>query len=74
MSARNPSLRDGHEYILVYSKQRYAREGESHTYTISREDFLECASSLGEFPPESAKRIEHSDSFPLPRRQLPPRK
>ena len=46
MSARNPSLLDRHEYILAYSKQRYAREGESQTDTISREDFLECCRNL----------------------------
>lgn len=62
-SATNPSLRDTHEYILVFSKDSFKRtQGKS---TISRNEFLEYTKSVWRFPTESAKRIGHPAPFPL---------
>lgn len=62
-SATNPSLRDTHEYILVFSKDSFNRtQGKS---TISRNEFLEYTKSVWRFPTESAKRIGHPAPFPL---------
>jgi site-specific DNA-methyltransferase (adenine-specific) len=67
-SASNPSLRDVHEYILVFSKGEYGREqGES---TITRDEFLEYTKSIWSFTAASAKRIGHPAPFPL---ELPKR-
>ena len=70
-SARNPVLRDIHEYVLIFSKGRMdrVRRGES---TISREEFLAATLSVWEIPAESARRIGHPAPFPvaLPRRLI----
>ena len=71
-SAANPTLRDVHEYILVFSKGDFARNGSSGKSTISRDEFLEYTKSLWTFPAESAKRVGHPAPFPveLPRRLI----
>lgn len=62
-SASNPSLRDVHEYILIFSKGSLSREkGED---TISKEDFLEWTKSIWKMKTESAKRVKHPAPFPL---------
>lgn len=72
-SASNPTIRDVHEYILVFSKGRFRREnhhgGET---TIERDDFLEFTKSVWRFPTESARRVGHPAPFPveLPRRLI----
>ncbi len=69
-SASNPILRDVHEYILVFSKGGFSRNGSKGTSTISRDEFLEFTKSLWSFPSESARRVRHPAPFPLvlPRR------
>ncbi len=70
-SPANPTLRDAHEYILVFSKDTWRRpRRDDRQATISREDFLECTRSVWQFPPASARRIGHPAPFPeeLPRR------
>ena len=75
-SPANPTLRDIHEYILVFSKDTYRRpaaagpESARREPTISRGDFLELTRSVWQFPAESARRIGHPAPFPveLPRR------
>jgi len=69
-SASNPTLRDTHEYILMFSKGKFTRDGKNRQATITREEFLEYTKSVWEFPPESAKRVVHPAPFPieLPRR------
>ncbi|CUT02872.1 DNA-methyltransferase [Candidatus Chrysopegis kryptomonas] len=66
LSPKNPTLRDQHEYILVFSKSSLTRpnpfERES---TISREEFLEFTKSVWTFPPESAKKVGHPAPFPV---------
>ena len=70
-SAKNPTLRDLHEYVLVASKGSYRRLriGED---TIGRDDFLEATVSMWTIPPASARRIGHPAPFPvdLPRRLI----
>src|SRR5690606_18369782 len=39
-SASNPTLRDIHEYILVFSKETFRRERGGREDTITREAFL----------------------------------
>ena len=67
-SARNPTLRDVHEYIVVASKGsfRRLRLGED---TISRQEFLEATVSVWNIAPASARRIGHPG--PVPRRAAP---
>ncbi len=70
MSASNPTLRDVHEYILVFSKGEYKRERkkeekEVKKNTISKEDFMEWTKSIWTFNAESARRIGHPAPFPI---------
>jgi site-specific DNA-methyltransferase (adenine-specific) len=70
-SPANPSLRDIHEYILVFSKETYSRPSvDGRTSTITRDEFLEFTKSVWRFPAESAKKVGHPAPFPveLPRR------
>ena len=69
-SASNPTLRDVHEYILVFSKGQFSRVKDGKDDSIAKEDFLELTKSIWSFPAESAKRIGHPAPFPLelPRR------
>lgn len=63
MSASNPSLRDVHEYILIFSKGDLNRpKGEN---TISRDDFLEWTKSIWRMNTESAKKVKHPAPFPV---------
>lgn len=70
-SAKNPTLRDVHEYILVAGKGPYrrARLGED---SISKEEFLEATTSVWSIAPASARRIGHPAPYPveLPRRLI----
>ena len=66
MSASNPTLRDTHEYILVFCKPPFRRPaGDEQTSTISRDEFLELTRSVWTFGPESAKRVGHPAPFPV---------
>ncbi|BCT56584.1 DNA-methyltransferase [Dehalococcoides mccartyi] len=65
-SPSNPSLRDTHEYILVFCKNSYTRKAtKSHISTISRDEFLEYTKSVWTFPTESAKKVGHPAPFPV---------
>ncbi len=66
MSAKNPILRDVHEYILVFSKETYKRENpEGRKSTISKEEFLEFTKSVWNFPAVPAKKVGHPAPFPV---------
>ena len=71
-SAANPTLRDVHEYILVFSKGRFSRPGKGRTSTMSKEEFLEFTKSVWTLPAESARKVGHPAPFPveLPRRLI----
>ena len=66
LSAKNPTLRDIHEYILVFSKGMFTRnsfpKGRS---TISKEEFLEFTKSIWTFPAEPATKVGHPAPFPV---------
>jgi len=65
LSAANPVLRDVHEYILVFSKASFSREGSKRESTIERDDFLAWTKSIWTFPAVSARQIGHPAPFPL---------
>lgn len=65
LSASNPTLRDTHEYILVFSKGSYSRSARDRQSTISKKEFLEYTKSVWEFPAESATRVGHPAPFPV---------
>lgn len=71
-SAANPTLRDVHEYILIFTKGDFARSKSHKRSTISREEFLKFTKSVWQFPAERAKRVGHPAPFPieLPRRLI----
>jgi len=65
-SAANPTLRDIHEYILVFSKGMFSRKNPcGRKSTISKEEFLEFTKSVWTFPAVSAKEIGHPAPFPV---------
>lgn len=66
MSASNPTLRDVHEYILVFSKDAFKRQNPlQRESTISNEEFLEFTKSVWTFPAEPASKIGHPAPFPV---------
>jgi len=66
LSAANPTLRDIHEYILVFSKGMFRRKNASRREsTISRQEFLEFTKSVWTFPAEPAQAIGHPAPFPV---------
>ncbi len=65
LSASNPTLRDTHEYILIFSKDSYSRKKENKTNTISRDEFLEYTKSIWNFNAVSARKIGHPAPFPI---------
>lgn len=65
-SASNPTLRDTHEYILIFSKGNFRRDRlDGRKDTISKEEFLEYTKSVWSFAAESAKKIGHPAPFPV---------
>ncbi len=70
-SPSNPTLRDVHEYILVFQKPPFGRRplGERKS-TIGRDSFLEFTKSVWNFSSASAKRSRHPAPFPV---ELPER-
>ncbi len=73
-SAANPTLRDIHEYILVFSKGSFQRvqaqpaRGRNHhgrKDTISKGQFLEYTKSVWNFSAESARKVGHPAPFPV---------
>jgi modification methylase len=75
-SASNPTLRDVHEYLLVFCKGEYKlpRSKEEKLTgrkdTMLNDDFVAWTKSIWDFKTESARRIGHPAPFPveLPRR------
>lgn len=66
LSPANPTIRDIHEYILVFSKSTFSRKNvKNRKKTISRDEFLELTKSIWTFPAESARRIGHPAPFPV---------
>ncbi|RKY39334.1 MAG: site-specific DNA-methyltransferase [Candidatus Omnitrophota bacterium] len=66
LSPANPTLRDIHEYILIFSKGTFSRKNmDERRSTISREEFLEFTKSVWSFPAVSAKEVGHPAPFPV---------
>ena len=72
MSATNPTLRDVHEYILIFSKNNWRLPRNEKNSTITKDHFMEYTTSIWNFPPESAKKVGHPAPFPveLPNRAI----
>jgi len=72
LSAVNPVLRDIHEYILIFCKESFSRDGKKKRSSLTREEFLELTKSVWTFPAVSAKSIGHPAPFPeeLPNRLI----
>ena len=64
-SASNPTLRDTHEYILIFSKDKFSRRRLNKESTIPKEEFLEFTKSIWNFQPESSKKVGHPAPFPV---------
>ena len=66
LSAKNPVLRDIHEYILIFSKESYQRANhQDQPATMTRDEFLELTKSVWTFGAESAKKVGHPAPFPV---------
>ncbi|MEM3860392.1 MAG: site-specific DNA-methyltransferase [Candidatus Micrarchaeaceae archaeon] len=71
LSAKNPVLRDSHEYILIFSKDTFTRGiKDKMKSTLSKDDFISLTKSVWSFSAESATRIGHPAPFPV---ELPAR-
>jgi len=70
--ASNPTLRDVHEYILVFSKGTLKLESREKSSGIANQDFVDWTRSIWRFPTESSQRVKHPAPFPeeLPRRLI----
>ena len=65
-SPTNPTLRDIHEYIIIFSKQTlYRPKLPDRKITITREEFLEFTKSVWYIKPESARKIGHPAPYPI---------
>lgn len=65
-SARNPVLRDTHEYILIFSKGTFSRiRPDGKDDTIQKEQFMEWTKSVWTMKPESARKVGHPAPFPV---------
>ncbi len=72
-SAGNPTLRDVHEYILIFCKETFKRQNpQERLSTITRDEFLEYNKSVWNFAAEPARKVGHPAPFPveLPRRLI----
>ncbi len=65
LSAANPTLRDIHEYVLIFSKGDMKRSSNGKTSTISKEQFMQWTKSVWNIGAESAKKIGHPAPFPV---------
>lgn len=70
--ASNPTLRDVHEYIMVFSKGALKLESVGKSSGIANQEFVDWTRSIWRFPTESARRAKHPAPFPeeLPRRLI----
>lgn len=65
LTAKNPTLRDIHEYILVFSKGMFTRGDIRRKSTISKKEFLEFTKSVWNFSAEPATKVGHPAPFPV---------
>jgi DNA modification methylase len=71
-SPSNPTLRDVHEFILVFCKEQFRLEQTKGDSDLTSEEFTALTRSIWQFPTDSAKKIGHPTPFPveLPRRLI----
>lgn len=66
LSAKNPTLRDVHEYILVFSKGSNGRENTvDKRSTMTKDEFMELTKSIWTFLPQQARAVGHPAPFPV---------
>jgi site-specific DNA-methyltransferase (adenine-specific) len=66
LSAVNPTLRDIHEYILVFSKGNNGRvNNKDKKSTMTKEEFMELTKSVWTFPAQQARSVGHPAPFPI---------
>ena len=63
-SPSNPSLRDIHEYIMIYSKGDYKHDGNGEA-TLEADEFTENTKSIWQMQTASAKALEHPAPYPI---------
>jgi modification methylase len=63
-SAKAPRLRDIHEYLLVFVKEKFSRKDKGES-DINGPEFMEATLSIWNIPPESAKKVGHPAPFPV---------
>lgn len=64
MSSSNPSLRDKHEYILVFHKKLAKKVHMTTKPDITRDEFLEFTQSVWTICPKTRKKGSHPAPFP----------
>lgn len=71
-SPSNPTLRDVHEFILVFCKDQFRLQNTKGDTDLTSEEFTALTRSVWQFPTDSAKKIGHPTPFPveLPRRLI----
>jgi site-specific DNA-methyltransferase (adenine-specific) len=68
-SPSNPTLRDVHEYILVFSKNNYKLNKKGNS-TLTSNEFTTLTKSIWDFSTVSARHVGHPAPFPI---ELPKR-
>ena len=71
-SPSNPTLRDVHEFILVFCKEQFRLAQTKGETDLISEEFTALTRSIWTFPTESAAKVGHPAPFPveLPRRLI----
>jgi len=71
-SATNPTLRDVHEYIMVFNKECFNIPKNGESSDLISKEFTEFTKSIWRFPTANAKAIGHPAPFPeeLPTRLI----
>ena len=71
-SPSNPTLRDVHEFILVFAKEQFRLEQRKGETDLTSEEFTALTRSVWTFPTGSAAKVGHPAPFPveLPRRLI----
>ncbi len=63
-SCSNPHIVPRHEYIIIFSKDKFRLEGDKDRCDLTSEEFMKYTRSIWTFTPESRKKIGHPAPFP----------
>ncbi|MHA1292781.1 MAG: DNA-methyltransferase [Promethearchaeota archaeon] len=71
-SPTNPTIRDVHEHILIFSKESNQLKKNGNIPDITRDEFLSYTKSIWSFPTANAQAVGHPAPFPeeLPSRLI----